>query len=75
MESKVFYLDDDNNIVDEDKCTHVIIQEYDDNGNFISEVFGYTNISLDNKIRNMRARLDRESDNSLYGNLYDKRNR
>lgn len=41
---KTYFLDDDNNIVESDKATHTIIQELDDNGNLIREVFGYTKI-------------------------------
>lgn len=39
MKYRVFYFDDDDNIVDKDKATHSIIQNYDDNGNFIGETF------------------------------------
>lgn len=33
----VYYLDDDNNIVSKDKATNVIVSEYDEDGNLISE--------------------------------------
>ena len=38
--SKIFYLDDNNNIVDKDKATRSIIQEFDENGNMVREIFG-----------------------------------
>lgn len=41
--SKIFYLDDDHNIVDEKDATKSVIQVYDDAGNMIEEVWSYKN--------------------------------
>ena len=38
--NKIYYLDDNNNIVDMKESTHFIIHEYDDNGTLIGEEFG-----------------------------------
>lgn len=38
--SKAYYLDDDHNIVDSCKATKMVINEYDENGNMISETGG-----------------------------------
>ena len=45
---KTYFLDNDNNITTEDKATHVIIQELDENGNLIKETFGFTENQVDN---------------------------
>ena len=39
MKSEVFYLDDDNNIVDESVATKMIIREYDENYDLVNEKF------------------------------------
>ena len=44
--SEVYYLDDDHNIVDPDASTKVVINEYDENGNMVREVWGYTGQQL-----------------------------
>ena len=36
---KTFLLDDNNNIVSEDRATHAINQVFDENGNYIREEF------------------------------------
>lgn len=41
--SKIFYLDDDHNIVDEKDATKSVIQVYDDEGNMTEEVWSYRN--------------------------------
>ena len=35
-------MDDDHNIVDLDKATKIVINEYDENGIMIQETYGYT---------------------------------
>lgn len=39
MKYRIIYFDDDDNIVDKENATHSIIQNFDDNGNFIGETF------------------------------------
>ena len=39
--SEAYYLDDDHNIVDPDKATKVVINEYDENGVMIREIWGF----------------------------------
>ena len=39
--SEAYYLDDDHNIVDPDKATKVVINEYDGNGMMIQETCGF----------------------------------
>ncbi len=40
--SEAYYLNDDHNIVDPDKATKAVINEYDENGVMIRETWGYT---------------------------------
>ncbi len=47
--SEAYYLDDDHNIVDPDKATKVVINEYDENGVMIREIWGYTDRIQRNK--------------------------
>ena len=56
---KIYYLDDDNNIVEIEKATHFIMQELDENGNLIKESFGVLN--SDNNI-NDEEMLEEPSD-------------
>ena len=72
MKSRVFYLDEDNNVVDEDKSVKGVIQIIDDNGNFSSEVFLHRDIcygqqtngepisdeEFDKMIENERAKIN-----------------
>ena len=39
IKSEIFYLDDNNNIVDEESYTHGIIRETDENGNRVRETY------------------------------------
>ena len=41
--NKIYYLDDNHNIVPKEKSTHFYAQELDENGNLIEEKFGMTN--------------------------------
>lgn len=41
--SEAYYLDDDHNIVDPDKATKVVINEFDENGVMIRETWGFVN--------------------------------
>lgn len=45
--SKIFYLDDNNNFADKDKATKSVIQVFDDKGNMIQEVWGVINAKED----------------------------
>lgn len=53
-ESKAYYLDDDHNIVDPDKATKVVINEFDENGVMIRETWGFVNHSPREKEREKR---------------------
>lgn len=46
--SKIFYLDDNNNFADKDKATKSVIQVFDDKGNMVQEVWGVINAKEDN---------------------------
>lgn len=37
--NKIYYLDDDNNLTNKENSTHSMIQEFDDNGRLIKEIF------------------------------------
>ena len=52
--SEAYYLDDDHNIVDPDKATKVVINEYDENGVMIREIWGYTDRMLHQQKRKQR---------------------
>ena len=41
--SEAYYLDGDHNIVDPDKATKVVINEFDENGVMIRETWGFVN--------------------------------
>lgn len=41
---KIYYLDDNNNIVNIKQSTHFVIQKYDNNGNLVNETFGLCTI-------------------------------
>ncbi len=47
--SEAYYLNDDHNLVDPDKATKVVINEYDENGVMIRETWGYTGRAQRNK--------------------------
>ena len=57
MRSNVFYFDDDNNIVEKEFATYSIIQEFDDQGNFIRETIvrekNNPNSNFDQKYNNI----------------------
>lgn len=38
--SEAFYLDDDHHIVDSEKATKVVINEYDEDGHMVREIWG-----------------------------------
>lgn len=59
--SKAYYLDDDHNIVDSGKATKMVINEYDENGNMISETWGFVDRfpKEEQKKRNSRGWLGR----------------
>lgn len=39
MKSEIFYLDNEDNLVDKESSTHAIVREYDENGSLVNEVF------------------------------------
>lgn len=41
MDSEVVYLNDNNEIVEQEFATKAIIKEFDENGNMVNETFGY----------------------------------
>ncbi|MBP5684139.1 MAG: hypothetical protein J6X02_02655 [Bacilli bacterium] len=43
MKHTISYLDDNNNFVSKEEATHAMIQNFDDNGNFLGEVFEVLN--------------------------------
>lgn len=43
IRSEAYYLDDNHSIVDPDKATNVVINEYNENGVMIRETWGFTN--------------------------------
>lgn len=53
--SKIFYLDDDHNIVDEKDATKSVIQVYDDEGNMVEEVWSFLNRNNENEQQNTRT--------------------
>ncbi len=68
MKYTISYLDDNNNYVPEEYATHAMIQNYDEDGNFISETFERLNIKdedikhpedymSDEQIRDMMKKL------------------
>ena len=40
--NKIYYFDDNNNIVSKEESTHFIVQELDENDNLINETHGIT---------------------------------
>jgi len=47
--SEIFYLDDNKNIVDQEKATKARILEYDENGNRVSETYLVKNVEEEEK--------------------------
>jgi hypothetical protein len=43
MKHTISYLDDNNNFVPKEEATHAMIQRYDDEGNFLGEVYEVLN--------------------------------
>ena len=49
-------MDDDHNIVDLDKATKIVINEYDENGIMIQETYGYTERVRKKETRTSKAK-------------------
>ena len=50
MRSECYYLDDQDNIVEGNKTTRVVIRELDDDGNLVREIFGTTGSQLERRV-------------------------
>lgn len=53
MIKKTYFLDDNNNIVDQDKATHFMVEDFDEKGELIEETFGMINASSQAKDKNV----------------------
>lgn len=47
VETRITYLNNKGQVVDEKKATRAIIREYDKDGNLITEIFGKCNNSME----------------------------
>lgn len=55
--SKIFYLDDAHNIVDESEATKSVIQIYDENGNMVEEVWSFLKQDNDAEKQDSRTKV------------------
>lgn len=47
LKSEVYYLDDEDNVVEKEKATKAVIRELDDKGNLVNEIWGTIDPALD----------------------------
>lgn len=62
MKSEIFYLDDNNNIVDKELSTRSIVREYDENGNLVNEIFRKKQIENSSELTEEQLRIIEEFD-------------
>ena len=69
MKSEIFYLDDNNNIVDKELSTRSIVREYDENGNLVNEIFRKKQIENSSELTEEQLRIIEEFDEKYSSNF------
>ena len=71
LKSEISYLDDNNNIVDEEHATHAIVRELDENGNLVRETFLVVNNESDERMAITNEEYENLKSMGLVGDDFD----
>ena len=71
LKSEISYLDDNNNIVDEEHATHAIVRELDENGNLVRETFLVVNNENDERMAITNEEYENLKSMGLVGDDFD----
>ncbi len=69
--SNITYLDDDNNVISENKATHAIIRELDENDNLVNEIFMVKKDEFDDRMEITKEEFENMKKSGLIDESFD----